>query len=194
MDEADIVVTNPPFSLFREYVAVLMEYKKKFLILGNKNAATNDKDIFPLFYQNKCWFGFNSPAEFDTPDGITKKVNGLTRWFTNLDITKRHEKLVLWKQFNANDYKRFDNYDAIMGVPITFLDKYNPEQFELLGRTGDLEWAENICDFFNPPSEYLQKIYKKQNKTWRVQNAYYVLDGKAYNVYSRIFIRKKEGT
>lgn len=208
LDEADIVVTNPPFSLFREYVAILMEHEKKFLILGNKNAATNDKDIFPLFYQNECWFGFNSPAEFDTPDGITKKVNGLTRWFTNLDITKRHEKLVLWKQFNANDYKRFDNYDAIivdktsdipcdydgiMGVPITFLDKYNPEQFELLGRTGDLEWAENVCDFFNPPAEYLQKIYKKQNKTWRVQNAYYVLDGKAYNVYSRIFIRKKVG-
>ena len=206
LDEADIVVTNPPFSLFREYVAVLMEHEKKFLILGNKNAATNDKDIFPLFYQNKCWFGFNSPAEFDTPDSITKKVNGLTRWFTNLDITKRHEKLVLWKQFNTNDYKRFDNYDAIivdkisdipcdydgiMGVPITFLDKYNPEQFELLGRTGDLEWAKNVCDFFNPPTEYLQKIYKKQNKTWRVQNAYYVLDGKAYNVYSRIFIRKK---
>lgn len=207
LDEADIVVTNPPFSLFREYVAVLMEHKKKFLILGNKNAATNDKDIFPLFYQNECWFGFNSPAEFNTPDGITKKVNGLTRWFTNLDITKRHEKLILWKQFDANDYKRFDNYDAIivdktsdipcdydgiMGVPITFLDKYNPEQFELLGRTGDLEWAENVCDFFNPPEESLQKIYKKQNKTWRVQNAYYVLDGKAYNVYSRIFIRRKQ--
>jgi len=207
LDESDIVVTNPPFSLFRKFVAVLMEYEKKFLIIGNKN-ATNDKDIFPLFFHDYCWFGFNSPIEFNTPTGVTKKISGLTRWFTNLDITKRHEKLILWKNFSESEYKRFDNYDAtnvdkvseipvdydgVMGVPITFLDKYSPEQFELLGKTGDLNWAENECNFFYPPEKHLQNKYKKQNKTWRVQNAYYIEDGIAYNVYSRIFIRKKVG-
>ena len=146
LDEADIVVTNPPFSLFREYVAALMEHEKKFLIIGNKNAITY-KEFFPLLKSNKVWIGYNNPSEFDTPDGRTKKLGGLTRWFTNLGVAKRHE-LILRKKYAPEEYPRYDNYDAIevskvsdvpvdydgvMGVPITFMDKYNPEQFEILG-------------------------------------------------------------
>ena len=147
LDECDIVVTNPPFSLFREYVAVLMEHQKKFLIIGNKNAITY-KEFFPLLKDDEVWIGCNSPSEFSTPDGVTKKLNGLTRWFTNLDVAKRHEKLILWKNYTPEEYPKYDNYDAInvdkvseipvdydsvMGVPITFMDKYNPEQFEIIG-------------------------------------------------------------
>lgn len=157
LDECDIVVTNEPFSLFREYVGTLMQHGKKFLIIGNKNAITY-KEFFPLLKENKVWIGYSSPSEFDTPNGMTKKINGLTRWFTNLDIQKRHEKLILWQRYYDNDgnpmpdakerYPHYDNYDAInvgkvadipidyqgvMGVPITFLDKYNPEQFEIVG-------------------------------------------------------------
>ena len=149
LDEADIVVTNPPFSLFREYVAVLMEHKKKFVIVGNKNAITY-KEIFPLLKNDVVWLGCESPCEFFTPEGMTKKVNGLTRWFTNLDIKKRHEELILVKKYagHEDEYPKYDNYDAIevskvadipldydgvMGVPITFLDKYSPDQFEIVG-------------------------------------------------------------
>ena len=146
LKESDIVVTNPPFSLFREYVAQLMEYEKEFLIIGNKNSITY-KEFFPLLKDNKVWIGYESPAEFGTPEGITKKINGLSRWFTNLDIKKRHEKLILWKNYTPEEFPTYDNYDAInvdkvsdipcdyngvMGVPITFLDKYNPEQFEIV--------------------------------------------------------------
>ena len=148
MKEADIVVTNPPFSLFREYVAQLIEYGKEFLIIGNKNAITY-KEIFPLIKNNKLWLGLSSANEFRLPDGsITKQVNGLTRRYTNLEHKKRHEPLILYKHYSADEYPKYDNYDAInvnkvaeipcdyegvMGVPITFLDKYNPEQFEILG-------------------------------------------------------------
>ena len=147
LKEADIVVTNPPFSLFREYVAQLMEYKKKFLIIGNKNSITY-KEFFPLLKDDKVWIGYESPSEFNTPEGTTKKINGLSRWFTNLDIKKRHEKLILWKNYTPEEYPHYDNYDAInvdkvsdipcdyygaMGVPVTFMDKYNPEQFTVLG-------------------------------------------------------------
>lgn len=102
LDESDIVVTNPPFSLFREYVGTLMQHGKKFLIIGNKNAITY-KEFFPLLKENKVWIGYSSPSEFDTPNGITKKINGLTRWFTNLDIQKRHEKLILWQRYYDDD-------------------------------------------------------------------------------------------
>ena len=143
LDECDIVVTNEPFSLFREYVGTLMQHGKKFLIIGNKNAITY-KEFFPLLKENKVWIGYSSPSEFDTPNGMTKKINGLTRWFTNLDIQKRHEKLILWQRYYDDDgnplldaeerYPHYDNYDAInvdrvadipvdykgvMGVPIT---------------------------------------------------------------------------
>lgn len=113
---------------------------------------------------NDLWFGFNSPSEFNTPEGITKKVSGLCRWFTNLDITKRHENLILWKKYSPEEYPKYDNYDAInvnkvsdipcdyegvIGVPITFFDNYNPEQFEILGRSGDIDWATKECGFFH---------------------------------------------
>ena len=111
LDECDIVVTNPPFSLFREYVAVLMEHEKKFLIIGNKNAITY-KEFFPLLKDNEVWIGYESPSEFDTPNGLSKKVQGLCRWFTNLDVAKRHEKLILWKKYTPEEYPKYDNYLA----------------------------------------------------------------------------------
>ncbi|MBQ9764894.1 MAG: adenine-specific methyltransferase EcoRI family protein [Lachnospiraceae bacterium] len=216
--EADIVVTNPPFSLFRDYINTLVKYGKKFLVIGNQNAIKYS-DIFPLFMENKIWLGygfqgnvgfFESPYE-DTAVSSQHK-EGLIRvsgvmWFTNMDIKKRHEELILTATYSEGKYIKFDNYDAInidkvieipcdyegiMGVPITFMDKFNPEQFELYGRTGNIEWAEsNECDFFTPPSVEQQIIYKKQNKTWRVQNGYYVEDGVAITVYDRLFIRNK---
>ena len=141
---ADIVVTNPPFSLFREYIAQLMKYKKDFLVLGNMNAVTY-KEIFPLIRDSKIWWGYNSPTDFKRPDGSIKKT--VTRWYTNIFIKKQNEELILTKTYNPKDYPKYDNYDAIevgkvadipkdyngvMGVPITFLYSYNPKQFEIV--------------------------------------------------------------
>ena len=161
LKEADIVVTNPPFSLFREYVAQLVEYDKKFIIIGNQNAITY-KEIFPLIKNNKMWLGFGfkgGAAHFVSPyEDIATAANhkaGMIRvsgvmWFTNLDISKRHEQLALYKRYTPGDFPGYDNYNAInvdktsdipydydgvMGVPITFLDKYNPEDFIILGAT-----------------------------------------------------------
>ena len=165
LKKSDIVVTNPPFSLFREYVAQLIEYKKKFIIIGNQNAVTY-KELFPLIKDNKIWFGpsiHSGDREFGVPDDYPLKAAGFkvdkngrkfirvkgVRWFTNLDIRKRHENLILFKKYrgNENGYPKFDNYNAInvdktkdipidykgnMGVPITFLDKYNPRQFQII--------------------------------------------------------------
>ncbi len=159
------MITNPPFSLFREYVAQLMEYSKKFVILGHQNAITY-KEIFKLIKENKIWLGvdnggkkwFGVKDHYDIKTESRKKIvngqkyfsMGSVNWFTNLDHNKRHEQLILYKTYQGNetDYPKYDNYDAIevsktkeipmdyagaMGVPITFLDKYNPEQFEILG-------------------------------------------------------------
>ncbi|MCY4495511.1 MAG: adenosine deaminase [Acidimicrobiaceae bacterium] len=169
LKEADIVVTNPPFSLFREYVAQLIEHDRKFIIIGNKNAITY-REIFPLIKTNRLWIG-NTPMSkdllFDVPDEYaqemvaTKKegssykiVDGVVKgrsqsiWFTNLDHKKRHEELILYRKYTPEDYPHYDNYDAInvdetkdipkdwagvMGVPISFMDKYNPDQFEIIG-------------------------------------------------------------
>ena len=161
---ADVVVTNPPFSLFREFVAQLIAYDKKFLIIGNQNAITY-KEIFPLFKENKIWLGYGfkrnmahfiSPYE-DTANDLDHKegmirVSGVM-WFTNIENTKRHQWYILMKTYNPKEYPKYDNYDGIdvsksqdipkdyagvMGVPITFMDKYNPRQFELVGfRKGD---------------------------------------------------------
>lgn len=157
---ADIVVTNPPFSLFREYVAQLMEYDKKFIILGNNNAITY-KEIFPLLKDGKLWLGYssNKTMEFQLSDDYERwdrmdedgnkfgKVPAIS-WFTNMDHTKRHEKQILYKTYSAEEYPRYVNYDAIdvsrvvnipmdydgvMGVPITFMSTLNPDQFEILG-------------------------------------------------------------
>ena len=145
LKQADIVVTNPPFSLFREYVAQLIEFDKKFLIIGSDNAITY-KEIFPLIRDKKLWLGYNKVKEFIQRNGEVKKFGNIG-WYTNLDIKKRHEELILVKKYNPLDYPKYDNYDAIevskvkdipkdyngvMGVPITFLNKFNPEQFEIL--------------------------------------------------------------
>lgn len=163
LKQSDIVVTNPPFSLFRDYIAQLMEYSKKFIVIGNVNAITY-KEIFPLIKDNKLWLGpsissgdrkFNVPDDYDlnaSGCGIDEngkkfiRVKGV-RWFTNLEHDKRKEELVFNRTYNENDYPKYDNYDAInvdkvkeiprdyhgvMGVPITFLDKYNPNQFEIV--------------------------------------------------------------
>lgn len=163
LQEADIIVTNPPFSLFREYLAQLIQYEKKFLIIGNVNAVTY-KEVFPLIRENRLWMGasiHSGDREFAVPKNypltaagsrIDEKGNHFirvkgVRWFTNLDYPQRHEELVLYKRYSPQEYPRYDNYDAInvdktadipydydgvMGVPITFLDKYNPEQFEIV--------------------------------------------------------------
>lgn len=163
LKQADIVVTNPPFSLFREYVAQLVQYDKKFLIIGNVNSITY-KEIFPLIKENRMWLGasiHSGDREFGVPENYPLNAAGYridqngkkfirvkgVRWFTNLDYPQRHEELVLYKKYTPEEYPKYDNYDAInvdktsdipydyvvdMGVPITFLDKYNPEQFEIV--------------------------------------------------------------
>lgn len=173
LEESDIVVTNPPFSLFREYVAQLIAYNKKFMILGNMNAITY-KEIFPLIKNNQMWLGNHTGAMlFRLPDGVPGKNPviengercqkfGNILWFTNLDHKKRHENLSLFRYYedDANMFPSYDNYDAInvdrvkdipsdyddvMGVPITFLDKYNPEQFEIMN-ANDYKTNESVPD------------------------------------------------
>ena len=161
LKQADIVVTNPPFSLFREYVAQLVAYNKKFLIIGHQNAITY-KEIFPLIKDNKIWLGYGFKggaghfiSNYEDIASASNHIAGMIRvsgvhWFTNLEHKRRHEELILYKRYNPEEYPKYDNYDAInvdkvneipcdydgvMGVPITFLDKYNPEQFEILGAT-----------------------------------------------------------
>jgi hypothetical protein len=194
LKQADIVVTNPPFSLFREYVTQLIEFNKKFLIIGNKNAITY-KENFQLIKENKMWVGvtpmstdmlFDVPTDYSKVLTETKKegsgykiINGKVKaraqaiWFTNLEHTKRNEELILYKTYNPEEYPKYDNYDAIevskvtdipmdydgvMGVPITFLDKYNPEQFEILG-----QMATTKIDEFNYGYPYIngKRIYAR---------------------------------
>ena len=169
LKEADVVVTNPPFSLFREYISILMKYNKKFIVIGNINAITY-KEIFPLIKENKVWLGtgmgrwisgFIVPKEYElygteaciNENGERIVATNNCLWLTNLDHKKRHEELILVKKYNSEDYPTYDNYNAInvdktadipcdyagnMGVPITFLDKYSPDQFEIIGISGDL--------------------------------------------------------
>lgn len=145
LKQADIVVTNPPFSLFREYVAQLMEYNKKFIIIGNDNALSY-KEVFKLIKNNKVWLGYTHANKFQQPDGTLKSFGNIS-WYTNLDTTNRREELVLYKRYSPTEFLKFDNYDAInvdktanipidyqgvIGVPISFLHKYNPKQFKIL--------------------------------------------------------------
>ena len=169
LKEADVVVTNPPFSLFRLFVTLLMEYGKKFLILGNQNAITY-KEVFPHIKNNELWLGVNSNKvmEFSMPLSYEKydriegdrkygKVPAIS-WFTNIPHDKRSEEILLNKEYNPENYKKYDNYnaievskvsdipinyDGIMGVPITFLGKYNPNQFEIIGHEHDLRGTGN---------------------------------------------------
>lgn len=177
LKEADIVVTNPPFSLFREYIAQLFKYDKKFIILGNKNAITY-KEVFPLIKDNKLWLGasiHSGGTDFIIPKSYTisknikidKDGNKLVnipgpRWFTNIDYVQRYEDIILYKKYSPEEYPKYDNYDAInvdktadipcdyygvMGVPITFLDKYNPKQFRIISDSryhDNQEFADDI--------------------------------------------------
>lgn len=202
LKEADIVVTNPPFSLFRDYINALVKYDKKFLVIGHQNAIKYS-DLFPLFMENKIWLGygfqgnvgfFESPYE-DTAVSSQHK-EGLIRvsgvmWFTNMDIKKRHEELILVKRYNPDNYVRYTNFDAIdipnvndipcdyegyMGVPITFMEKYNPDQFELLGTsTGNLA----------------KQLGVTPNYRGRTDVAYIGEDGKPKCPYQRLIIRNK---
>ena len=225
LKQADIVVTNPPFSLFREYVAQLIGYDKKFIIVGHQNALTY-KEIFPLIKEDKLWLGYGfkgGAAHFinkhyedyatagDHQEGMIR-VSGVV-WFTNLDISKRHEDLILYKQYNIEDYPKYDNYDAInvditkeipidysgaMGVPITFMNKYNPEQFEILGS--------DAYSGTPPIKKYPQKSKVKDGKKMKSKTGtmgcvikekefgtgtYFDVGYPVRAVYKRIFIKNK---
>ncbi|MDD6088616.1 MAG: adenine-specific methyltransferase EcoRI family protein, partial [Desulfovibrionaceae bacterium] len=194
LDEADIVVTNPPFSLFREYVATLIEHEKKFIIIGNQNAVTY-KEIFPLLRDNKMWLGSTMPKEFLTPDLPEDRKNVSVRedgshiakfgnicWFTNLDFKKRHEEMILFKRYSPENYPKYDNYDAInvdntadipcdydgvMGVPITFLNKYSPDQFEIVG-CSESEGKGFSGDLWDKSSGVAQPVVKERRKYKRL--------------------------
>ena len=190
LKHADIVVTNPPFSLFRDYVAQLVENDKKFIIIGPWNGVTY-KEIFPLVKDNQIWlgYGFNAGNAFFavSPDlgasfagGVYDPSTGLVKfrnvtWFTNLDHSKRHEELILYRKYSSEDYPTYDNYDAIevskvaniprdwpgaMGVPVTFLDKHNPDQFEILGMDRPLvvELTGKVSRFFVDGKEKYARI------------------------------------
>ena len=200
LKQADIVVTNPPFSLFREYVTQLIDYSKKFIIIGNQNAISY-KEIFKLFKENKLWLGYKSgdmsfrvPADSEPrstrfwidEEGNKWRSMGNVCWYTNLDTTKRHEDLVLYKTYTSEEYPKFDNYDAInvnktsdipmdydglMGVPITFFDKYNPDQFDVIDGIGRYSILNN-------------------EETKRAGKYLSMVNGKA--IYFRIIIKRKK--
>ncbi len=221
LKEADIVVTNPPFSLFREYVAQLIEYDKKFLIIGNVNAVKY-KELFPLIMNNKIWLGasiHSGDRKFWVPNdyelnaagcGIDEtgrkyiRVKGV-RWFTNLDYKERHENLILYKHYTPEEYPKFENFDAIninrtedipcdyngvMGVPITFMDKYNPEQFEILGvGIAGLGLAAGVKPYKPEHKKYRKDVQKRG----AVDGDLYMMNGDEVIVpYSRILIRRKK--
>ena len=233
--EADIVVTNPPFSLFREYIGQLMEYGKKFLIIGSQNAITY-KEVFPLIGGNKMWLGVHSgDMAFKVPDdyephatrywkdksGQQWRSMGNICWFTNLDHNKRHEDLDLVCRYSEDEYPKYDNFDAIevgktsdipcnyagaMGVPITFLDKYNPEQFEILGLTQI--GCHDLCPDtrrYNDYKEMVTTTDKPTGSSGGKTNENAVLKGKGnkktyylgpngeivHSTYKRILIRNK---
>jgi len=220
LKQADVVVTNPPFSLFREYVAQLVKYEKKFLIIGNVNAITY-KEIFKLIKDNKLWLGasiHSGDREFGVPDDYPLKAAGYridnngrkfirvkgVRWYTNLDYKERHEDLILYKKYSPEEYPTYENYDAInvnktkeipmefkghMGVPITFLDKYNPDQFEVIG-----------LGISNSGKEIGVKPYKEEHKLYRKNiqkrgavdgDLYMITNGEVNVPYARIIIRNK---
>lgn len=184
LEEADIIVTNPPFSLFREYITLLMEHRKSFIVIGNQNAITY-KEVFQYIRNNQLWLGYKfGDMKFRVPDyyaarptrfWIDKKGKkwrslGNICWFTNLDIQKRHEELTLYKKYSPEEYPHYDNYDAInvnktadipcdydgvIGVPITYLDKHNPDQFEIIG-----QMASTCIDEYNFGYPYINGVKK----------------------------------
>jgi hypothetical protein len=212
LKQADIVVTNPPFSLFREYVAQLVEYNKKFLVIGNTNAITY-KEIFKLFKDDRIRTGFTNfnvgmffvvPDDWEKFHHIDKNGRKIARvasscWFTNLDVEKHKEFIILYKKYSPKEYPKYDNYDAInvdkytdipydyhgvIGVPVTFIDKYNPEQFDLLG----------ITDRQNTSGLRTKKYTVDDSPKFNDLNARSVLkSGKNYkSVYARLLIKNKK--
>jgi hypothetical protein len=188
LQQADIVITNPPFSLLREYVAQLMEYKKKFLIIGTDNCRTY-KEFFPFIKNNQFYCGLHHVKQFTKPDGSIKKFGNVS-WYTNLQNSKRNELLNTGKKYYGYEsmYPKYDNYDAIevskvnnipmdyegvMGVPITFLDKYNPQQFEIIGAT-ESEGRGFSDGLWHEESKVSQALVHNERK------------------FKRLFIRKKK--
>lgn len=234
LKETDIVVTNPPFSLFRQYIAQLVKYKKKFLIIGNMNVVTY-RDTFKLIKENKMWLGasiHSGDREFRVPDDYPLNAAGCrvddegnkyirvkgVRWFTNLDYRERHEDLILYKKYTAEEYPKYDNYNAInvdktveipvdydgeIGVPITFLDKYNPEQFEIVGLGNSRENFTPNKDYINPYKIMKDGVQKNGNaincvlaiesKT-KPEGIHYISDNSKYLIapYARILIKNKK--
>jgi hypothetical protein len=217
LKQADIVVTNPPFSLFREYVAQLIEYDKKFVIVGHQNAIKY-KEIFPLIRDNKLWlgYGFKGGAghfineHYEDYATATDRKEGMIRvsgvhWFTNLEINKRHEDLILYRKYTPEEYPKFENFDAInvdvtkdipmdyeglMGVPITFMDKYNPDQFEIIG-VGIANLGLEIG--IQPYKPEHKKFRKEVQKRGAVDgDLYLMVDGVVTVPYSRIIIKNKK--
>ncbi len=233
--EADIVVTNPPFSLFREYVAKLIEYEKKFVIIGNVNAISY-KDIFQLIKNNQIWLGasiHSGDREFRVPDIYPLDASGCrvdedgtkyirvkgVRWFTNMDYQQRHDELVLFERYNSEKYPNYENYnainvdvtaeipydyDGIMGVPLTFLDKYSPDQFEIigLGITGSCDFTSNRkMDILDADGNSTGRttfnakgtLYKRYNPKTDKHPAFKDSEtGVLYSsIYARILIRRK---
>ena len=224
LKEADIIVTNPPFSLFREYVTQLVKYGKKFLIIGNVNAITY-KEIFPLIMRNELWLGISihsGDRKFGVPDdyplnaascGVDEtgrrfiRVKGV-RWFTNLDYPQRHESLPLYKRYSSEEFPQYDNYDAIevsktadipldydgiMGVPITFMDKYSPEQFEILGMCENEDLYGLKTRMYNREEcqrAYLVKFGKKGTYDLNASGVL-TIKGIQEKVYQRILIRRR---
>ena len=215
LKQADIVVTNPPFSLFREYVAQLMEHDKKFVIIGHQNAITY-KEIFPLLQENKVWLGFgfkggaahfmsnyeDYAAAADRKEGMIR-VSGVV-WFTNLDIKKRHEDLILYRTYTPEKYRKYENFDAInvdrtdeipvdykaaMGVPITFMNKYNPGQFEILGiGIAGLGLAAGVQPFKPDHKQYRRNV---QQRGAVDGDLYMMVDGEVTVPYRRILIKTR---
>lgn len=211
--EADIVVTNPPFSLFREYVSTLIDNNKQFIIIGNVNAIAY-KEIFPLLKDDKMWIGasiHSGDRAFYVPDDYPMKASGCgidedgrrfirvkgVRWYTNLDMKLRHDELILVKKYNLEEYPKYENFDAIevsktadipcdypgvMGVPITFMDKYCPDQFKIIGLgITDLGKSIGVGDY--------DRKYKTPAS--RDGTLYYVKDGKGVVPYARVLIQNK---
>lgn len=210
LKESDIVVTNPPFSLFREYVAQLIDFKKKFIIIGNQNAITY-KEIFPLLKDNKVWLGYGFKGnvgffintKYEDYAKSSQHKEGMIRvsgvmWFTNLDIDKRHEDLILYKTYSPDEYPVYLNlpntinvdktsdipcdYNGQMGVPITFLNCYNPEQFEILGIDKDFRISmEGIAEKgeYNPSGTALYLPYSGGGFKYK-------------GTYRRIIIRRRK--
>lgn len=217
LKQADIVVTNPPFSLFREYISQLIEYDKKFIIVGHQNAIKY-KEIFPLIRDNKLWlgYGFKGGAghfineHYEDYATATDRKEGMIRvsgvhWFTNLEINKRHEDLILYKKYSPEEYPKFENFDAInvdvtkdipmdyegfMGVPITFMDKYNPDQFEIIGvGIANLGLEMGIQPYKPEHKKYRKEVQKRGAVDG---DLYMMVDGVVTVPYSRIIIKNKK--